>query len=89
MKKLVRTSLFLLLGFSMGQTTTVFAEGLGEKVNESAKDTGKAVRKGARSLKDKTCEMVDGKMNCAAKKLKHKAQNAGDEVKDKVDDLKK
>lgn len=64
-------------------------ETTGEKVGEVASDTKKAVKKGVRNMKDATCEMVNGKMECAGKKLKHKAQNAGDEIGDKADDVKK
>ncbi len=59
-------------------------ETVGEKMNEAASDTKKAVKKSARKVKDKTCELVNGKMECAGKKLKHKAQNVGDEVEDAV-----
>ena len=59
-------------------------ETMGEKASEAASDTKKAVRKGTRKVKDKTCEMVDGKMSCAGKKMKHKMENAVDEVKDKT-----
>lgn len=81
--------LFLALTLTAGQMSPALAEGVVSTANEAAKDTGKALTKGARNLKDKTCEMMDGKMKCAGKKLKHKMQNAGDEVSDKVDDLKK
>lgn len=53
---------------------------------EAAQDTGKAIKKGGRAAADKTCEMINGKMECAAKKVKHKVQNAADEVKDKAND---
>lgn len=53
-------------------------------IKEGAQDLNKGVKKNARALKDKTCELVNGKMECAGKKLKHKAENLGDEVKDKV-----
>ena len=90
MKTFTRIALlFLMLNFTLAHSIPVFAEDVGTNVNEAAKDTKKAVRKGARKVRDKTCEMVDGKLNCAAKKLKHKVQNAGDDVSDKVDDLKK
>lgn len=62
-------------------------ETVGEKISEAGRDAKKNLKKGARAVKDKTCEWVNGKMECAAKKLKHKAQNASDEVKDKVDDI--
>jgi hypothetical protein len=56
-----------------------------EKVEETTKDTKRAVNKGARKVKDKTCEMTNGKMECTAKKLKHKAQNAMDKAEDAAD----
>jgi uncharacterized protein YjbJ (UPF0337 family) len=56
-----------------------------EKAAEAGNDTKRAVKKGARKVKDETCEMVNGKMECAAKKAKHTMQNAGDKVKDAVD----
>jgi hypothetical protein len=52
---------------------------------EAAHDAKKNAKKATRKIKDKTCEMVNGKMECTAKKIKHKAQNAMDEAKDKVD----
>lgn len=64
-------------------------ETISEKAGEAASDTGKAVKKGTRAVKDKTCHMVKGKMQCAGEKVKHKAQNAADEIEDKVEDVKK
>lgn len=64
------------------------SETVGEKVSEAAQDTGKAVKKTARKVKDKTCHMIKGKMECAAENVKHKAENAIDEGKDKVEDMK-
>lgn len=56
-----------------------------EKVSEAGNDTKRAMKKGARKVKDETCEMVNGKMNCVGKKIKHGAQNVGDKVEDAVD----
>lgn len=56
-----------------------------EKATEAANDTKRAVKKGARKVKDETCEMVNGKMECVGKKIKHSAQNVGDKVEDAVD----
>ena len=58
---------------------------LKEKVSEAGNDTKRAVKKGARKVKDETCEMVDGKMKCIGKKIKHSAQNAGDKIEDAID----
>ena len=61
----------------------------GEKVQEGAEDAGKNVKKGYRNVKDKACEMVNGKLECVGKKVMNKARNAKDEVKDKADDVQK
>ncbi len=61
----------------------------GEKVQEGAEDAGKNVKKGYRNVKDKACEMVNGKLECAGKKAMNKARNAKDEINDKTDDLQK
>lgn len=71
------------------QVPSFAKETMGDKASEAASDTGKAVKKGARAVKDKTCHMVKGKMQCAGEKVKHKAQNAADEIEDKVEDVKK
>ena len=60
-----------------------------DTTTEAYQDTKKAVKKGYRKAADKTCEMVNGKMECVAKKVKHSVQNAADEVKDKANDVKK
>jgi len=82
----------LALSFAMSPlfAQSVFAdETVGEKVGEVVDDTKKVAKKGYRKAKDGACEMINGKMECAGKKLKHKAQNTGDEIKDKADDVKK
>jgi len=53
---------------------------------EAYQDTKKAAKKTYRKASDKTCEMINGKMECAAKKVKHSVQNGVDEVKDKAND---
>lgn len=67
------------------ETTT---EKMGTAANEAADD----VKGAAREAKDKGCEMIHGKMECAGKRMKSKAKNLGDkaetkakEVKNKVD----
>lgn len=54
-------------------------------MKEAGHDTKRAMKRTGRKVSDKTCEMVNGKMNCAGKKLKHGMQNTGDKVKDAVD----
>ncbi len=61
---------------------TALAETVTEKVAEVGSDIKKSTKKGVRAVKDKTCEMVNGKMECAAKKVGNKVGNGVDEVKD-------
>jgi hypothetical protein len=71
--------------FTAGLSTAV-AETVGGSVKEVGRDISKSTKKGVRHVKDKTCEMVNGKMECAARKVGHKIGNGVDEVKDKADD---
>lgn len=56
-----------------------------EKAKEMGNDTKRATKKTVRKVQDETCEMVNGKMKCVGKKIKHAAENAGDKVEDAVD----
>lgn len=56
-----------------------------ETVKEAANDTKRGAKKAVREVQDKSCEMVNGKMNCAVKKVKHSIQNGADNVEDAVD----
>lgn len=64
-------------------------ERAGETVTETYQDTKDGVKKTYRAVEDKTCEMINGKMECAAKKVANKTKNAADTVKDKANDVKK
>jgi hypothetical protein len=75
------------------ETVSVFAlicvvlpsKGLADKpFADSAKEAGREVKKTGRQVSDDTCEMVNGKTQCAAKKLKHGVQNTTDDVKTKT-----
>lgn len=61
----------------------------GEKVQEGLEDAGKNTKQAGRAMKDKACEMVNGKLECAGKKAMNKARNAKDEIKDKANDIEK
>ena len=52
-----------------------------QDVKEAGHDAAVGMKKAGRKVKDETCEMVNGKMECAAKKAKHKVDNAVDDVK--------
>lgn len=78
----------LALGLNIAQAE----ETTSEKIETTANKTTDAVKEGYRSAKDKGCEMINGKMECAGKKLKHKAENVKDkagtkatEIQNKVD----
>ncbi|MGZ3652562.1 MAG: hypothetical protein ACXVB9_16390 [Bdellovibrionota bacterium] len=62
-----------------------FAESEGAKVKEDTQqawsNTKKLVKKESRKADDKACPYVNGKLDCAAKKVKHRAQNATDSMK--------
>lgn len=90
LSKITLSAAATVLGLGLSFSPVLHAEEtVGEKISEAASDTGKALKKTGRKVQDKTCEWVDGKMQCAGKKVKHKMQNVGDEAKDKMDDLKK
>lgn len=74
-----------LVGSSVVSNARAADESVKEKVSEAGNDTKRAMKKGARKVKDETCEMIDGKMKCMGKKIKHGAQNVGDKIEDAVD----
>lgn len=73
------------VGLSLGFATFAANETVGEKVEEAAGDAQKATKKGYRKVKDETCHLVKGKMECAKDKAVGKMKNVGDEIKDKTD----
>lgn len=58
-----------------------------ENVQEMGQDTSKHAKRAVRATKDVVC--MDSDAACLAQKAKHKAQNAGDEIGDKANDVKK
>ncbi|AUN99146.1 hypothetical protein DOM21_05250 [Bacteriovorax stolpii] len=88
----MKKSLLVLLTITLvGGFTSNYAHALGkdetvkEKAEEMGNDTKRAAKKAVRKAQDETCEMVDGKMKCMGKKMKHAAQNVGDKIEDAVD----
>jgi hypothetical protein len=75
----------LFLALSLMSINSFADETVEEKAKELGNDTARSVKKGTRAVKDKTCELIDGKMKCAAQKVKHSMQNVGDKVEDAVD----
>lgn len=91
--KIVKWTEILLLASSLAVGvvwgTYATADSVKETVKEAGQDTAKGAKKMARKVKDETCELVNGKMECVGKKVKHGVQNTSDEVKDKIEDIKK
>ena len=63
-------------------------ETIPEKVNTATNKTVDNVKEGYRNAKDKTCEMINGKMECVGKKIKNKTRTAVDKTKTKAEELK-
>ncbi|RZA09711.1 MAG: hypothetical protein EOP11_00835 [Proteobacteria bacterium] len=61
------------------------AEKAGDSISETASDAKRGIKKGARKVKDSACELVNGKMECAGKKVKNKAKDLGDKMEDAAD----
>jgi len=76
------TLITLALAFT---SQAALAESEGAKVKEDTKqawtNTKKLVKKEARKADDAACPYVNGKLDCAAKKAKHRVQNAADTMK--------
>ena len=85
-EKVLATIAFgLVLSIPLVQAEESKMDKAGDAIHEGANDTKRAAKKAVRGAKDKGCELVNGKMDCAGKKLKHKAQNAGDKMEDAAD----
>ncbi len=56
-----------------------------EKNQESINDSKRAAKQANREFEDKTCELVNGKMVCALKKVKHSAEKSTDKIQDAAD----
>ncbi|MBA2404743.1 MAG: hypothetical protein H0V66_08220 [Bdellovibrionales bacterium] len=60
-------------------------ENVKEKAEEAGNDSKRAAKSGARTVKEKVCGLVNGKMECAVQKVKHAGQKAGDVIEDAAD----
>lgn len=85
---------FFTIGLLLTTSLAVMANGsdwedqkqkMEERTDEAARDTGRGVKSTTRKVQDETCEMVNGKAECAVKKSKHTIQNAGDKFEDAMD----
>lgn len=68
---------------------TSFSGETNQKVKQSMEETTNETRRGAkktgRAIQDKTCELVNGKMECAAKRVKNGILNTTDKIEDAVE----
>jgi hypothetical protein len=86
--KLGKLALAALLGtlLSLGATRATWADSsVGAKADEAISDTKRGAKKAGRNVKQKGCEMVNGKMECAGKAVKNKVKDAGDALQDAID----
>ncbi len=58
---------------------------LKDKAVETGHDMSRGAKKMGRAIQDKTCPMVNGKVECAVKEAKHGVQNAADKMEDAAD----
>lgn len=58
------------------------ADKMKDDTKQAAKDTKHSLKKAGRAASDEACPIVNGKAKCAAKKVKHKIENATDSLKD-------
>jgi hypothetical protein len=56
-----------------------------QSMEETTNDTRRGVKKAGRAVEDKTCELVNGKMKCAAKRVKNGILNGTDKIEDAVE----
>ena len=66
---------------ALGDQTT------GEKVEKWSRDTKSDVKKGYHRAKEEACEMVNGKLHCVDEKIKNRATESKDAIKDKAKDV--
>lgn len=85
-KRIILSSALIgVMAFAVSLPAFSADETVGEKAEEAINDTKRAAKKAARKVEDKTCEMVNGKMECLAKKAGNKLKDAGDKVEDAID----
>ncbi|WP_408097338.1 hypothetical protein ACJVC5_00045 [Peredibacter sp. HCB2-198] len=60
-------------------------DSLKQKAEEVGNDVKRGSKNATRKVKDETCELVHGKMECAGQKTKHSIQKGADKVEDAID----
>ena len=79
---ILSTSLVFIIPYTQAEETNAEkAETVKNKIVDKSK-------RGYRAAQDQVCELVNGKMECMAKKMKHKVENLSDEAKTKTNEIK-
>lgn len=95
---ILATTLVLATGISYADNHQKNEQSVREKIEKTAikakdtteeayEDSTKTVKKVYRNAKEKTCELINGKMECFAQKVGNKAKNLKDEAMDKANDI--
>ncbi len=88
----MKTQQLLSIGlFSLMLSTGAYAvaeETVAEKANNVANKSADTVREVYRNSKNELCELINGKMECVAKKIRNKARTAADKAKTKAEEVK-
>lgn len=71
--------------FGLSMSAGAAEESLKVRAKEAANDTKREMKKTVRKVKDETCTLTKGKMECAADKVKHTVQNGADSIEDAVE----
>lgn len=56
-----------------------------KETQEMSRDAGRGMKRAGREIEDKTCELFNGKAECAAKSGINAVKNGADKVEDAVD----
>lgn len=75
----------LFISLTLMSINAIADETLKEKASELGNDTRRGTKNAVREVKDKTCEMINGKMECAVQKTKHAIQKGADKAEDAID----
>lgn len=78
-----------LLAIVIGLSGNAFAETTtAEKIDVATDKVGNTMKETYRNAKDEICELVNGKLECIAKKVKNKVKTAADKAKTKSKEIK-
>jgi hypothetical protein len=81
----MKVSFLILFSFVFSIQLLASDEKVREKDRESINDSKRTLKQANREFEDKTCELVNGKMVCAMKKVKHSVEKSSDKIQDAED----